>query len=207
MSTRFFVLAALCVPALAQAEPFPDSSVTVHVVAGAEMLGGGGGFSAGFRGHALVGSSIGSRSVRPSFAVGGTFGSGYLSVSDMRALDGSVSLALTTFGPEAQLGLRFANGGHVDNRIYGSFAVLHVNKDRRLALDAVPGVSDSNQRGYRASFGASWIDALVSKASETPYRRDDMADILTILLPSQAELAFERDAGSARYGVMLGWGL
>ena len=171
------------------------------------MLGGSGGFSAGFRGRALVGTAFGSSSVRPMIAVGGTFGSGYLSVSDMRALDGSVSLALTTFGPEAQLGLRFANGGFVDNRIYGSFAVLHVNKDRRLALDAVPGVSDSNQRGYRAAIGAVWIDAIVKSASEQHYGRDHEFDFLTVLLPSQAELAWERDAGSDRYGVMFGWGL
>jgi hypothetical protein len=125
----------------------------------------------------------------------------------MRALDGSVSLALTTFGPEAQLGLRFANGGFVDNRIYASFAVLHVNKDRRLALDAVPGVSDSNQRGYRAAIGATWIDTLVTTVSEQHHGRDHEFDFLTILLPSQAELAWERDAGSDRYGLMVGWGL
>ena len=121
---------------------------------------------------------------------------------------GSVDLALNTFGPEARLGVRFANGGFVDNRVYASFAALRVNKDRRLALDAVPGVSESNARGYRASLGASWADTIGKHATADHYSgKQDGADWLIVLLPSQGEIAWERDAGSNRMGVMLGWGI
>lgn len=210
MSTRLLTLAAVLVPSLAHADSaLPATQATFHLSAGGELLGGDGAMSGGFRARALLGTSFGSASVRPTVAVGGTYGTGYLHVDDMRALDGRLSLALSTFGPEAQLGLRFANGGFVDNRLYAGFAVLRVAKDRRLQLDAVPGVSEANKRGYRASIGASWIDSIGKAVSrhDRGGRDDALALMFLVLAPSQAELAWERDAGSDRYGVMLGWGL
>jgi hypothetical protein len=207
LSLSLAVASTVAAASPAHADAVDSTRTTLQLAAGVEMLGGAA-TSAGFRGRALVGTALGDGAVRPELAFGATFGAGTLSVADMRALDGRLSLSLRTMGPEARVGLRFVDGGFVDNRVYASFALLKVDLDRRLAFDAVPGVSDASTRGLRAAIGGSWADSWGKKLGSCCSGRDDSLVLLFLLLaPQQAELSWERDAGSDRFGVMFGYGI
>jgi hypothetical protein len=96
---------------------------------------------------------------------GATLGLGKLSVDDPRALDGSVDIRYFDYGPEAQLGVRFVNGGIVDTRMFASFAYLRTELDERLMIDAVGGV----QRGNAVlSAGATAYDRRRESGSHRP---------------------------------------
>jgi hypothetical protein len=194
-STTDAAPAAIALPP-APPPPFdPDhapNDFELHVNGGMELTGGGGAFAAGFRGRVGIGRAFGRGSVRPAVAVGTMFGAGTISVDDPRSLDGSLDIHVRTYGPEAQVALRFLDGGSIDSRIFASAALLRTSMDSRLMYDRVPGVSGASKTGVRLSIGANWADRAIGT---------------TILLPNQAELVYERDAGSNRYGVMLGWGI
>ncbi len=166
----------------------PTNPFELHVNGGVEITGGEGMIAGGFRGRVGVGRSFGTGTMRPQLVLGTVFGSGSISVADPRGLDGTLALGYRSFGSEAQVGLRFVNGGRVDSRIYASLAVMRVSLDQRLMFDTVAGISGSGSVGVRGALGANWADHC-------------------IFLPQQAELVYERDAGSARYGAMIGWGI
>jgi len=175
-----------------------STPVGLHMNAGVEILGGSGVSSSGLRTHLGMDKSIGTWRVQPSLGLGITFAYGALRVDDLRALDGRVSIGYRDWGPEAQLGLRWVNGGIVDTRVFASFSYLRVDLDSRLMLDAVEGVEGS--RGMRATIGASWADRIVSD------RSGDL-DWLLIFAPQQVEAGWLRSAGSDRFGVTLSYGI
>ena len=198
---RFIILLALCVPAVARAQPATD--VRINGGFGSEILGGRNVHSGGGRLNGMLTFALGEARIRPTVGIGGTLSFGELSVKDMRALDGKVDLAMATYGPQAQVGLRWVDGGFLDNRIYASFALLRVSLDSRLMLDAVPGVGGTI--GMRGAIGASWADTMYVKIKDDG--SDPTASLLRWIAPTQFEVAWERGAGSNRYGIMLGWGL
>ena len=187
-----------------EAAPYHSENLGLVLNGGLELTGGDGAFASAFRGRALIAGSLGSGAVRPQLAIGGTFSAGNIWLDDPRALDGSLSLGYATYGAEAQAGLRFANGGFVDSRIYASLAVFKVSTDERLMYDHVPGISNAAPHGFRAAIGATWVDRLI--ATDDDCHRDRCRP-LSILLPHHVELAYERSAGSGRMGVFLGWGI
>ncbi|MCX5745113.1 MAG: hypothetical protein NT062_21720, partial [Proteobacteria bacterium] len=163
-----------------------------------ELTGGEGVLGVGFRGRLAVGRSFGDGAVRPNVTIGALVGSGRLVVDDPRALGAGLALGYQSYGPELQLGLRFVagDGGHVDSRVFASVSTLRVALDPRLMLDAVPGVSRAGDVGLRASLGGNWIERVTQVNTGG-----------LIFLPQQAEVVWERDAGSTRYGVLLSWGI
>ncbi|MBA3817638.1 MAG: hypothetical protein H0X17_02005 [Deltaproteobacteria bacterium] len=205
-----FALVGLLVPATAGAEVLPggeaEHSIAPHANIGLEMLGGVDAFSAGFRAHVGVDKAFGHGRVQPSVGIGGTFGLATLSVSDPRALDGTVSIGHFDWGPELQLGLRWVDGGLVDTRLFASFAYLYTNLDDRLMLDAIDGVEGT--RGMRASIGGNWADRLGRAAVRSDLGdRDGSWDWVILLVPHQVEATFERSAGSDRYGITISYGI
>lgn len=208
-TTTFFLalaasaLATVCATAVAHADPasgFPDR-LAVHLTAGAEGTGGQGAIGGGFRGTAGLGWQLGRGHVRPEVGGGVVFGGGAIGVDDPRALDGTLELSYWTVGPQAQLGLRIGDGGRFDTRVFATGALLKVGLDDRLRFDHVPGVSGSPDRGVRASLGANWVGPVWRDCDHT------QSCMITGLLPNQAELVYEQDAGSARVGVALSWGI
>lgn len=208
--TRLLVLVFMAVPALAHAEhetAEPPVAIAPHATVGVEVLGGDA-TTAGGRAHLGLSTAFGTGRVRPQLGLGITWGWSTLSVSDPRALDGSVSLGHVDYGPEAQLGLRFADGGLVDTRVFASLAYLRTDLDDRLEMDPVPGVE--GRTGLRASIGANWADRAARAATSRRHRdsdKDGMFDWMILLLPQQAEVAWQRSAGSDRVGISLGWGI
>ena len=198
---RICILAFLLAPALARAEPEP----IYHANAGFEFLGGNA-LSYGFRAQALVGMRVGTGGARVAFAAGGTYSKDELQVHDVRGLDGSVTVDLGSYGPEALVGIDLEDGTLGGTELYSSFALLHVDPDPRLKLDMLPGVSSDG--GTRAAVGANFAHAvgryLVGDGMES---KEDAGRMLVLLLPQQVEVAWERDAGSSRVGVALSWGL
>lgn len=174
-----------------------STPVGLHINAGSELLGGRGISSSGLRTHLGLDKSIGRSRIQPSLGMGVTFAYGSLHVEDARSLDGRVSLGYRDWGPEAQLGVRWANGGIVDTRVFASFSYLRVDLDSRLMLDAVANVG--GDRGMRATLGASWADRLVT-------RRGDLAWLL-IFAPQQVEAGWLRSAGSDRFGLTFSYGI
>ena len=211
---RTILTLACFLPAIAAADPSSETTTTAspnyapvapHVNGGLELMGGGGAFSAGFRGHLGLDKSIGVERMQPMFGIGVTFGAGVLSVSDPRGLDGSVTLGHMDFGPEAQVGVRWVNGGLVDTRLFASFAYLHTRLDHRLMLDAVHGVEGTT--GMRATIGFNWADRIFSGSHEHHGGKDIDLGWLAVFAPQQIEIGWERSAGSDRGGVTLGWGI
>jgi hypothetical protein len=193
--------------ALAQAAPGDGSAIQPHASAGGEVAGGGGALSAGFRGHAGADWAPRGDGVRPTLGVGATLGFSELSIDDPRALDGTVAVGLLDYGPEVQLGLRWADGGLVDARVFVSAAYLITDLDDRLMLDPIAGVGGT--RGWRATIGGNWGDPMWRSGRERDGGVDDDDDDaawLVYLLPSQAELGWIRSGGSDRFGVTLAWG-
>ena len=169
-----------------------DNTIDLHGTGGFEFVGGDGAFAAGVRGRISLARAFGHGDVRPQVAFGAMVASNELWVDDPRALHGSLGLGLFTYGPELQLGLRFADGGHTDSRVFLSGALLEVDTDDRLDMDYVPGVSSASPFGYRLSLGANWCDAF---------------DDYKVLLPQQVELSWEHDAGSDRFGLTFSYGI
>lgn len=201
------LLVLLAASSTASAETPTDSELGIapHVNIGFELLGGRDVFQGGTRAHVGIDKALGSHGVQPSIGVGGTFGLSSLSVSDPRALDGTVTIGHFDWGPEAQLGLRWVDGGAVDSRVFASFAYLFTNLDDRLMLDPIEGVQGT--RGMRASLGASWADRAGRAAVASGHGEDDRYDWMILLAPQQLEITFERSAGSDRYGVTMSWGI
>ncbi|MDX2088169.1 MAG: hypothetical protein SFX73_09970 [Kofleriaceae bacterium] len=185
---------------LAATVPAYADQVSAHANAGLEILGGRDAFSTGLRLHGGIGRSFGNGSVQPTISAGGTLGYANLSVSDPRALDGSVDLGLLEYGPEVTVALRFADGGFADSRVFVSGAWTFVDVDDRLMLDAIDGVEGG--QGKRLGIGANWCDRILRYES-----RDKHAEVLMFFLPHQLELTYERSAGSDRYGATLSWGI
>jgi len=167
-----------------------STPVGLHANAGVEILGGSNVTSSGLRTHLGIDKSIGTSRVQPDLALG---------VSDARALDGTVSIGYRDWGPEAQLGLRWVDGGIVDTRVFASFSYLRVDLDSRLMLDAVEGVG--GDRGMRATIGATWADRVFRDRGE-----NSGIDWLLLFAPQQVEAGWLRSAGSDRFGVTLSWG-
>jgi hypothetical protein len=195
---KALALAILLAPVLAHAEPLDP---LIHLDLGAELEGGDGIASAGFRGQLLLGNAFGSGRVRPELAAGATFGQGTLYVPDPRAVDGSVGLSMASYGPELQAGLQLYRDGDATTRLFASFAYFHTALDSRLAIDPVPGVG--GDRGWRAAAGTNYARA-VAHHLRCETKRD--CNLMMLLLPQQTEFAAEHDAGSTRYGVTLSWG-
>lgn len=184
----------------AAATPAHADQLNVHANGGLEILGGADALSVGFRAHAGIGRSFGTGNVQPTLSAGGTFGYANLGVSDPRALSGTVHLGLLEYGPEVTVGLRFANGGWADSRVFVSGAWTFVDVDDRLMLDAIDGVEGG--QGKRLGIGANWCDRLLRYESGRK-----QSEVLMLFLPQQIELTFERSAGSDRYGATLSWGI
>lgn len=200
-------LLVLCSTAHAESPPTGDDSdhsIAPHANIGFEALGGANAFSAGFRGHVGVDKAFGSGRVQPSIGIGGTFGLASLSVSDPRALDGTVTIGHADWGPEVQLGARWVDGGIVDTRVFASFAYLYTDLDDRLMLDAIDGVGGT--RGMRASLGGNWADRQGRAAIRDDNEKDSL-NWMIMLAPQQVEITFERSGGSDRYGVTFSYGL
>ena len=217
---RTCLVAFLLVPVLAHADPSGSASASssygfalpfdidpeLHLDAGFELLGGGA-MSYGFRGQALVGARIGHGDRRLTLAVGATYGSGELQVDDKRGLDGTVTLDLSSWGPEAQAGIDFTHGTLGGSRLFASFALLHVTTDSRLRLDMVPGVAPG-AGGTRAAIGMNFAELLVKAAEHDGNGKDaSQGWCLAVLTPQQVEVSWERDAGSDRVGVAMSWGI
>ena len=178
--------------------PF-STPVGLHANAGVELLAGSGVTSSGLRTHLGIDKSVGTSHVQPDLALGVTFSYAAIGVSDARALDGTVSIGYRDWGPEAQLGLRWVDGGIVDTRVFASFSYLRVDLDSRLMLDAVEGVGGN--RGMRATIGATWADRVFRDRGE-----ESGLDWLLLFAPQQVEAGWLRSAGSDRFGVTLSWG-
>ncbi|MEO8705385.1 MAG: hypothetical protein ABI867_35405 [Kofleriaceae bacterium] len=204
MNRALLVLALLAIPTAARAEQLELDAFVPHVNVGFEGSGGGDTVSALVRTHIGASKSFGNTHWRPSIGIGATFGYGLLSVTDPRALDGSVDIGYLDYGPELQVGMRIGNGGMVDNRVFASFAYLKTDLDDRLMLDAVGNVGGT--RGMRMSIGASWADRMGNFAARSDSKEDDYNWVI-MLLPQQVELGWERSAGSDRLGVTLSYGI
>ena len=223
---RTCLVAFLLVPVLAHADPAGSASGSssasssygfalpfdldvdpeLHLDAGFELLGGRA-MSYGFRGQALVGARIGHGDRRLTLAVGATYGSGELEVDDRRGLDGTVTLDLADWGPEAQAGIDFTHGTLAGSRLFASFALLHVTTDSRLRLDMVPGVAPGGG-GTRAAIGMNFAQLLLDAGENTAHGKDAPGGwCLAVLTPQQVEVGWERDAGSDRVGVAMSWGI
>lgn len=150
-----------------------------------------------WRTHVGLSYALGGGRIRPTIGGGATFGWGTLSAADARALDGTVDVGYLDLGPELQVGLRFADGGVVDTRVFASAAYLRTDLDERLMLDAVGGIGGT--RGMRFSVGVNWADQIVKSRSEDAF--------WWFLLPQQAELQWTDSAGSRRMGVTLSYGI
>ncbi len=192
------ILLAIASGSLAHAGPVDP---LLHVDGGPEIEGGDGVASVAFRGQLLLGNAFGSGRVRPELAAGVTLGAGTLYVPDPRAVDGSLGLSLTTYGPELQAGLQLYRDSDATTRLFASFAYLHTALDSRLAIDPVPGVG--GERGWRAASGTNFARTEV-RHLRCESKHD--CDLILLLLPHQAEFAVEHDAGSTRYGLALSWG-
>ncbi|MBX3155787.1 MAG: hypothetical protein KF773_07300 [Deltaproteobacteria bacterium] len=188
-----------------------DPGFALHLNIGAELLAGQsqGQAMTSFIARIHVGFSnpIGRGRVRPILGIGATAGMGILNVEDRRGLDGTVDLGHLDYGPEVQVGLRFVNGGHVDTRLFATLAYLRTNLDKRLELDAIPGVG--GREGIRAALGINFADRIgvVMMGGTTRSRRRDKAEWYIAMVPQQVELAWERSAGSDRVGAAIGWGI
>jgi hypothetical protein len=179
------------------------TDLLIHADGGVEMEGNDTTTSTSFRAQALAGYSFGSGRLRPELAAGATFGAGQLFAPDPRAVDGSVGLSMTTFGPQAQLALQiYDDHDNPTTRVFASLAYMHVSLDDRLMIDPVPGVGGDH--GSRAAVGVNFARTLVRHLECT--RRDNCDAWVYLFLPQQIELTNERDGGSTRYGVTLSWG-
>ena len=181
------------------------SAPSIYVTLGGEFLGGGSVTTAATRFHGGVTQAFGGGSVRPFLGAGGTFAGGDLMRDDPRALDGTLSLGYLEYGPEAQIGLRFVNGGYVDTRLFASASYMWTDIDHRIMLDPVAGVGNT-AHGLRASLGVNWEDHYAKWVLDGKGGKDDMT-WLVYLLPSQIEVDYERSLGSTRYGVTLSYGI
>jgi len=173
----------------------------LHLDGGPEIEGGDGIASVAFRGQLLLGNAFGSGRVRPELAAGVTFGAGTLYVPDPRAVDGSLGLSLATYGPELQAGLQLYRDDRATTRLFASFSYFHTALDSRLAIDPVAGIGGT--RGWRAASGTNFARTELQHL-RCATKHD--CDMFLLLLPHQAELAVEHDAGSTRYGVTISWG-
>jgi hypothetical protein len=178
--------------------------VSPHVNTGVEFMGGHA-TSILSRSHVGLDLARNGTGAQVSLGLGVTFGLGELLVSDPRALDGTLSIGFADYGPEAQLGVRWVDGGIVDTRLFASFAMLHTRLDSRLMLDSVEGIGGTT--GMRAAIGMNWGDALVRAAIENNHDSRDDESWLAFLLPQQVELGWERAGGGDRVGVTLAWGI
>jgi hypothetical protein len=186
--------------------------VAPHVNFGVDLMGGSETASVVGRFHVGMDTAFGRGHVRPSIGLGITFGAGILEVGDPRALTGSLSIGYRDYGPELQLGMRWVDGGVVDTRLFASFAFVRTDIDQRLMLDTVEGVG--GRFGARATLGLNWADHVpdwIRNSTKGPCidhcHSTDGFEWLGILIPDQAEVGWERSAGSDRYGVTLSWGI
>jgi hypothetical protein len=185
-----------------------------HLNVNAEILGGGNATSFVGRMHVGLSNTVDwgasrRKRVRPMLGAGLTAGMGILNVADRRGLDGSVDLGHFDYGPEVMLGLRFVNGGHVDTRIFATLAYLKTNLDKRLELDAIPGVG--GREGIRAAVGINFADrigiVMVEGTASSRRRGKHGGEWYIAMVPQQIEFAWERSAGSDRMGASFGWGI
>ena len=168
-------------------------------------MGEGGTDTLGFRHNLGITRNLApDASVSPSIGVLLTFGSSYISVNDVRALNGSLKIGQLDFGAGAQLGLSVHRVGFAESRLFVTAALLRVVVDDRLRFDQVAGIVDTPY-GYRATAGINWFSTLVGNSAEHDHDKADLS-WLAILLPHQLEFAWQRSAGSDRYGVALSWG-
>jgi hypothetical protein len=81
--------------------------------------------------------------------------------------------------------------------VFGSFALLRTELDRRLMFDSVGGVAGAT--GTRAGLGVNW-------AGRIPRAKPGDGWIL-LLLPQQIEVNRIDSAGSTRWGVTFAYGI
>ena len=181
-----------------------EPTVRWHATIGAEVLGGDA-FSVGFRHNlGITRNLLPHARVSPSIGVLVTFGSSYISVDDTRALDGSLKIGQVDFGAGAQAGLSVHPVGFVESRLFVTGALLRVVVDDRLRFDQVAGIVDTPY-GYRATAGINWFSTLLANSDDNNNDKEDLS-WLAILLPHQLEFAWQRSAGSDRYGAAMSWG-
>jgi hypothetical protein len=184
-----------------------DPAITMIASFGLELMGGADTFQTTGRSRlGLLGAIRTRGDVQPVVSLGATFAPGTLSAADPRALDGDVTLGYFDYGPELQLGLRFGRRGFVRDRVFASFSYLATHLDQRLALDQVGDVGGT--RGFRTTVGGSWARSLGRAAlSSRDGDRYDITSLLMLILPQQAELGWQRSAGSDRFGVTFSYGI
>jgi len=178
---------------------------SIHLNLGPEVAGSSRISSTAVRVHAGASLTFGTGRVRPMAALGGTFAGGTLSLEDPRALTGWLSLDYLEVGPEAQLGVRFVDGGYIDTRIFVSMAYLRTDVDPRVRIDPVPGVGTTRD-GFRLSIGGNWED-WYARIVKRAHGRDHGYDALIYLFPQQVEINMERSFGLGLYGVTLAYGI
>jgi hypothetical protein len=168
------VLALLLLSTTAHADPADFGEL--HATAAGELTFSDTESAFGFRGQFLLGKSIKTKSEqRPSFSIGPTFGAGTMQ------LETSEWASYRNIGIVGQLGLRFVNGGYVDDRIYVSLSILHATLDHQRAV------------GVRGAFGVNAADVL--------YHAKLAA------LPHAWEFVVENDGRGTRAGFTVGYGI
>jgi hypothetical protein len=85
----------------------------------------------------------------------------------------------------------------IETRVFGSFALLRTQLDRRLMFDSVGGVAGAT--GTRAGLGINWAGHIPNS--------DPKDGWLWLLLPQQIEVNRVDSAGSTRWGVTFAYGI
>lgn len=202
MNRTTFALALSVVglaPGLASADDQPGIAWSPHASVSLEIVGGGDQLAVIGRLQTGASVALGTGKVRPIAGFGATLGLGSVSFDDPRALDGSVSLGMVDYGPQLQLGVRWGNGGWVDNRAFASVAYLRTSVDDRVRYDPIVGADQT--WGVRASIGASWAGYVGDELAG-----DDQTSLLLAFLPQQTEVVWHRSLGADHFGVAFGWG-
>lgn len=203
------VLALAALGSPAHADPAATErgvSIALHLTTGGEILGNADVTSSAWRSYLGMDAVLGrGRGLRPTLGLGGTLARGSFQIPDARALGDMLSINYFEVGPEVRLGLRWVDGGIVDTNLFASFAYVHTDADKRLAIDPVGGVIPGRW-GLRAALGVNWAQQIGRIAGRSTGRKDD-ASWLIVLLPEQLELAWERSLGSDRYGVVISYGI
>lgn len=200
-------IVGLASPASADDSPTPiQTKLGFNAVIGSQIVGGHGAYSGGFHADAALNVALGEGTRRVMVGAGAMLGLGAITIDDMRADDGEVDLDTFTYGPQAQLGIRFGNSRFVDNRVYLSAALLRVDLHQRVATD--PALNPGNGWGTRLAIGGSWMGSyLEGPNSDSGDEADPLAEILFWIAPTQGQLVWEHDVDSNRFGVVFGWGL
>lgn len=198
-------ITGLCSEAFAESEAPTATKLGFNAVLGSQIVGGHAAYSAGFHADAAINVTLGEGTRRLMVGGGALLGLGSISVDDMRADDGAVGLDLFTYGPQAQVGLRFGNSRFVDNRVYLSAALLRVQLHQRLATDPSP--NPGSRWGTRMALGGSWMGSYLEGPKSDSSDEDPLAEILFYIAPTQGQVVWEHDVDSDRFGVVFGWGL